>query len=278
MKIRADIVFLMIVTLMLVSGMSCSTARQAGSAQLLQAVIDSAYVEGSVLIYDHHAGVWHSNDFEWCKKASLPASTFKIPNSLIALETGVVESENTLFAWDGAKRSLQIWERDMNFREAFHSSCVPCFQDIARRIGPLRMQEYLEKFDYGDVYRHVSAENIDIFWLAGESGISQQQQVDFLKRFYFSELPISSRTEEIMKKLMVIEKTDHYTLSGKTGWAIRNGGNTGWFVGYLETRGHVYFIATNIIPAEAFKMENFNLVRKQVSMEAFKALKIIKEV
>ena len=121
----------------------------------------------------------------------------------------------------------------------------------------------------------VDTTNIDAFWLAGDSRISQFEQIDFLKRFYESELPISERTKTITKRLMVIKQYENYTLSGKTGWAIRDGENNGWFVGYLEKGNQVYYFATNIVPTSLFDMKYFPMIRKKITLEALKKLKII---
>ena len=128
-----------------------------------QTIMDSAYVKGAILIYDFKANKYYSNNFEWAKKGNLPASTFKITNSIIAIETGVIENDSTLLKWNGEKRRLPIWEQDLVFKDAFHFSCVPCYQEIARKIGVKKMNEYLDKLEYGNM--KVDATNIDIFWL-----------------------------------------------------------------------------------------------------------------
>jgi len=240
----------------------------------LQTIIDSANLEGAILIYDLEADKYYSNDFERSKNGKLPASTFKIPNSIIALETGTVENDSTLFKWNGEKRSLKNWEQDLIFRDAFHFSCVPCYQEVARSIGVKNMTEYLDKLEYEDM--KVDSTNIDLFWLEGESQISQFQQVDFLKRFYQSELPISERTETIMKRMMVMEDNDDYKLSGKTGWSIRNGNNNGWFVGSVEHQNKIYFFATNVEPNKDFDMNLFPRIRKDVTYKALEQMRIIK--
>ena len=239
-----------------------------------QSIIDSADVKGSIVIYDLKDDKYYSNDFQWAKKGYLPASTFKITNSIIALETGIVENDSTILKWDGEKRRLKNWEQDLIFRDAFHFSCVPCYQEIARKVGAKRMSEYLDKLEYGNM--KVDSNNIDLFWLEGESRISQFQQIDFLKRFYQSELPISELTELIMKRMMIIEDNDIYKISGKTGWSIRNENNNGWFVGYFETQNKTYFFATNIEPRQKFDMDMFPMIRKDVTFKAFEQMKIIK--
>ena len=238
-----------------------------------QQILDSANVVGSVLVFDPQTNTTYSNDFKRCDNGYLPASTFKIPNSIIALETGVVENDSTLFKWNGEKRRLPVWEQDLIFKDAFRVSCVPCYQEIARKIGVERMKEYLAKLNYGNMV--VDSATIELFWLEGESTITMNQQLDFIRRFYTSELPITGRTHSIMEKLLLIDSTDAWKLSGKTGWVTRNGNNIGWFVGYLEKGSKVYFVVTNIEPKEAFNMDLFPVIRKQISLGALRKLNII---
>ncbi|WP_273566135.1 class D beta-lactamase [Maribacter halichondriae] len=238
-----------------------------------QSILDQADVVGTLLIYDLENKTFYSNDFKWADTGKLPASTFKIINSIIALETGVVESDSTMFTWDGQQRGLKIWEQDLIFRDAFHFSCVPCYQDVARSIGSERMNSWLRKLDYGTM--KVDADNIDMFWLEGASRISPFQQIDFLNRFYKNELPIAPKTHAIMKKMMVIEKSQAYTLRGKTGWSIYKGNNNGWFIGYVETEKGTYFFAANVEPKGKFQQATFVSARKDVVYNALKQLKII---
>lgn len=248
------------------------TVRRVVSGEL-QDLLEKAGVNGTILVLDDGAGMLYGNGFDQADEGSLPASTFKIPNTIIGLETGVAADINRIFHWDGSARSLAVWEKDMDLREAFHLSCVPCYQELAREIGADRMNQYLEKLQYGQM--DVRPDNIDTFWLQGSSAINPLQQLDFLKRFYYAALPVSGRTINRMKQLMVIEETSAYRLSGKTGWAIREGENTGWFTGYLETGDKVYFFCTRIRPEAAFHMDMFNKIRREITMEAFLVLDII---
>ncbi|MFK7808336.1 MAG: class D beta-lactamase [Saprospiraceae bacterium] len=240
-----------------------------------QSILDSANVKGAILIFDVQSKSYYSNDFNWCEKGILPASTFKIPNSIIALETGVVENDSSLSKWDGEQKAFDIWERDLIFREAFHYSCVPCYQEIARKIGPQRMRSYLDKLNYGTIV--FDANNIDLFWLEGKSRITPLEQIDFLQRFYQSELLIKKRTEKIMKELMIITKSDTYILSGKTGLSITNGHYNGWFVGYFESDNKLYYFATNIEPKGDFERNAFQRARKDVTFGALRKLGILEE-
>lgn len=238
-----------------------------------QTILDSSDVHGAILILDPVARQYHSNDFDWCEKGQLPASTFKIPNSIIAFETGVVAHDSVLFAWDGTQRALKIWEQDLLFRDAFKFSCVPCYQEVARKTGVTRMNQFLDTLDYGNII--VDSTNLDLFWLTGTATITPFQQIDFLKRFYQSELPIMDRTKKMVRDMMVLDEKTSYTLFGKTGWSVDQGKNNGWFVGFVETNGKVWYFATNVEPNASFEMELFGSIRKEVVYRALQAMKII---
>jgi len=235
-----------------------------------QSIIDSSNVNGSILIYDLKNDLFYSNNFDWAKTGRLPASTFKIVNSIIALETKVVENDSTLFSWNGEKRDYKDWEQDLILSDAFKYSCVPCYQEITKGIGEKRMNEYLEKLNYKEM--KVNSNNLDKFWLEGDSKINQFQQIEFIKRFFKSEIGISKRTEDIMKKIFFIEKYGKYNLNGKTGLSIRNGNYNGWFVGYIESEDNNYFFATNIEPKDNLNKKLFPKLRKKITIEALNTM------
>ena len=263
--------------------LSCGSGKEPGNNQTapvseridslypgFQQILDSHQLKGSILIARVEDSLYLSNDPQRTWNRYLPASTFKIVNSIIALETGVVEDDSTLFPWNGEKRRLPVWEQDLIFSQAFHYSCVPCYQEIARKIGPVRMRHYLDTLRYGKIV--VDSSSIDVFWLEGTSGISQQEQVGFLHRFYEKQLPVSERTYEVMRRMMVIDTLPNGVLSGKSGWVIRNGTDIGWFVGYYETENAVWYLATNVEPLPGRDLDDFPSVRLQVTREALRML------
>ena len=205
-------------------------------------------VEGSILIYDAQRDrTWQHNPER--NRTPFPvASTFKIPNSLIALETGVIDHDLSVLTWDGVERSLPTWNRDLNLREAFKISAVWFYQVLARRIGHDRMEQWINQLQYGN-QTIGNPDEIDQFWLNGTLQATPQNQVDFLRRLYHNDLPFSERTLALVKDIMVQEKTPTYTLRAKTGWfGFGNPDvvNIGWYVGYLEQGEAVYFFATNL--------------------------------
>jgi len=239
-----------------------------------QKILDSTNVAGAILIYDQKKNTYYSNNFQKAKESSLPASTFKIPNSIIGLELGLIEGEQTIFEWDGEKRAYAFWEKDLALKEAFQQSCVPCYQEMARKIGTKRMQENLDKLHFGEM--DVTDKNIDLFWLEGQSKINPFQQIDFLLRLYQNQLPIKKTTTETVKNILKIKTTDGYIWSGKTGLSVIDQKDTGWFVGYIEKKDNVFYFATKITPkTKELSRKAFISLRKEVTILALTELGII---
>ena len=206
---------------------------------------------------------------ERTKKGFLPASTFKIINSLIALETGVIKDEHEIIKWDGKKRFVQDWNRDHNLRSAIKYSVVWFYQELARRIGEERMKRNINAVGYGN--QDIGG-GIDLFWLNGNIRITMEEQVEFLKRLHQNDLPFSTRTMDIVKDIMIQEQTKDYTLRAKTGWAARVEPNIGWFVGYLERKDNVYFFANNI----DIKNDEDAKFRKKITLQILENLNLFK--
>ncbi len=176
----------------------------------------------------------------------LPASTFKIPNALIALETGVIrDADNPVFKWDGEKRQFEPWNKDHTPGSAFRDSAVWVFQQIAREIDLTRMRVYVAQFGYGN--RDIGGPE-DAFWLEGKLRISALQQVEFLERLYIGKLPAHPKNIETVKDMMFIEKIGSATLRGKTGWIPSGDNKIGWFVGWVEQGKETYIFALNLDP------------------------------
>jgi len=178
-----------------------------------------------------------ASDKDRSGQAFLPASTFKIPNSLIALETGVVgDPDKDIFKWDGVKRSIEAWNQDHTLRSAIAASVVPVYQEIARRIGAERMQKYVDLFEYGN--RNIGG-GIDQFWLTGELRIDPIQQIDFVDRLRRGVLPVSKRSQDLVRDILPVTKAGDATIRSKSGLLGAELGkpSLGWLVGWAEKGG-----------------------------------------
>lgn len=172
----------------------------------------------------------------------LPASTFKIVNAAIALETGVASSADDAYPWDGVERGNAAWNRDHTLRSAMSVSAVPVYQRIARSIGPERMSQWLDRVEYGNA--DISG-GIDQFWLTGGLRTSARDQVDFLSRFLSGQTPFSTRTLEIVSDLTLLEEGPGWSLHAKTGWADVSA--IGWWSGWTRVGEETYVFALNMV-------------------------------
>jgi beta-lactamase class D len=209
-----------------------------------KAFFDEYGVDGCFILYDVKADSYHLYNPNRCEEGFLPASTFKILNALIALETQVAPDENFTLPWDSVVRTPDSWNRAHTLESAMRYSVIPYYQEIARRIGPERMKQWVEEVNYGRM--DITTESIDHFWLWGKSRITPWEQMDFMDHFYFNQLPFEQRNIDIVKKMIVLDKTDQWTFRGKTGWTTQDGRNIGWFVGYLEEKGRAWLFVCNV--------------------------------
>lgn len=199
-------------------------------------------VTGTIALFDTQGGVLGCSNVEKCNTAYLPASTFKIPHSMVALEAGVVEGPDTILPWDRQDYSVVDWNQDLRFREAFRLSCLPCYRAIARRVGQAAEQDWVNRLDYGN---RDSSGGVDMFWVRGGLRITPLQQIDFLRRFDGNRLPISERTADLVRDIMTLDVTEDYVLRAKTGSAMPpdEPHEAGWFVGWLERGERRIFFA-----------------------------------
>jgi beta-lactamase class D len=173
------------------------------------------------------------------RTAFVPASTFKIPNSLIALETGVVKDENEIIPYGGKPQPIKAWEQDMGLADALRISNVPVYQEIARRVGVENYEHWLKKLDYGN---QQCGDVVDRFWLDGPLKISAIEQAEFVARFAQGKLSVSERSHAIVRRILEVERKDGRVLFAKTGWAMKKG----WWAGWVEHEGSVDAFALNI--------------------------------
>ena len=243
----------------------------------LKKPFQDCHIDGSTTVYNYEKRQWLFSDKADSQKETLPASTFKIINSLIALETGVINDENDVVKWVGKVDTVlygyrpEIY-RDMTVQEAFKESAGWVYIELAKKIGRDRYQSYLSKCRYGN--GNLSEPGTD-FWNFGLFAISPANQIRFLKALYEEKLPFSKRNIAIVKRLMIAETTDMYVIRAKTGWTRDGGKDTGWWVGYVERERKPYFFATRLIKSRETVSPDFADCRKKITKDILRQLQVI---
>lgn len=196
-----------------------------------------------------------------------PASTFKVANSLIALDQGAATGVGVEFRWDGTDRSVAAWNRDHTLASAISVSCVWCYQEIARKVGRQVYTETLRRLDYGNA---TIGDAVDQFWLDGSLRISANEQLRFLRSLRQPPLPFDADAIAVLDDIMTIEDRDGYTLRAKTGWTGADQ-HIGWYAGSLHADSKTWLFAMNFDMHEASQAP----LRQSLTLSAFQALGIL---
>jgi len=173
----------------------------------------------------------------------IPASTFKIPNSLIGLTVGTVKDVDEVLPYGGKPQFLKAWEQDMSLRDAIKISNVPVYQELARRTGLNRMRQGVAALQYGNGEIGTSVDN---FWLQGPLKISAIEQTGFLARLGQLQLPLPRRAQLSVREIAFLESGNNWALYGKTGWSMTDKPKIGWWVGWVQKGDEIYSFALNI--------------------------------
>ena len=262
---------ILLLTAFLLNACTSSNVKEDAS---LKKYFDENKVVGTFALFNNSLGNFTVYNLSRYKdSAYLPASTFKIVNALIGLQTGRITNEKMVIKWDGVVRTFpngdtaKAWNKDLTMEEAFKASALPYFQEVARKIGKDSMQQWLDSLKYGSKKITTS---IDHFWIDNSLKISPDEQLGLVKRLYFGQLPFSKTTQEIVKKIMVQENNANYTLAYKTGWGFKeNGKGLGWMVGWVEENKHPHFFVLNV---EGEHNTDMIIARKNILMGILKQL------
>ncbi len=205
----------------------------------------------ALVVFDRSIGDVNYVNQSQCERKLAPCSTFKIFNTLIGLELGLLPgSDDPWYTWDGITRDFEAWNTDLTLRQAFRVSCVPAFQGLARQIGSARMQLYINKIRYGTL--DISS-GIDLFWLPRREEnflkISAVEQVELLNELLDNKLPFDLKNIDVLLDIMQVSETEKATLYGKTGSSgtdVDEADRVGWFVGFLVTEESIFVFACNV--------------------------------
>ena len=242
----------------------CPLLVQAEDARLAELFSDAG-VSGTLLIQSAKTGERLVHNAPRARQDFPVASTFKVLNTLIALEEGVVDGPDAVFPWDGTRHGIAGWNCDQTLASAFKVSCVWCYQELARRVGAESYPAYLRQAGYGRLREPFE---VTEFWLDGSLQISAEGQVAFLEQVAERRLPYRASSYDTLSAIMLEEAAPGYRLYAKTGWAARGSPGIGWYVGYVETADDIWLFALNMdIRDEADLPLRKEIVRDALALE-----------
>ena len=226
-------------------------------------IFKSENIEGTMILESLKKKETYIYNEKRAKKPYSPASTFKILNTLIALNEEIIK-EYSVIVWDKKIRDYDFWNKNQTIKTAFKNSCVWCYQEFASKTGLEKYKKYLKELDYGN---KILGDDVSSFWLDESLKITTFEQINFLKKLYKDDLPFKKEDINLVKKIMIDEENKEYIIRAKTGWT----GKYGWYVGYIETKDDVWFFATNIDT----KSNDDLAKRKTITLKALKLKGVI---
>ncbi len=220
-----------------------STARAASTPQERpdwSKFFSDADAQGTIVVVDARSkrDAAYLYDAARAARRYTPASTFKVPHSLFALDAGILRDEFQVIPWDGVERALDAWNKDQDLRSAMRNSTVWVYERFARQLGDRREADYMRRIGYGNAVTSGGKP----YWVEGDLAISANEQISFLRRLYRNELPFRVEHQRLVKDVMINEAGPDWILRAKTGWS----GKIGWWVGWVEWPTGPVFFALNI--------------------------------
>lgn len=252
---------------MFVSGLLADTFALASETDPVAGVFEAAGIVGTFIAATSDGSTVHVYNADRSKARFSPASTFKIPNTLIALNAMIVTGKNSPFSWDGSDKGLPQWNKDQTLESAFKVSCVWCYQEIARSVGDDQYKTALNTLDYGNLN---IGDHVDLFWLNGDLKISAQEQIVFLRNLHNYSVPYRREHVDVVREIMLDEESADYAIYAKTGWTGARL-HVGWYVGFVEVGNETWLFAMNMRMDRAEQAP----LRQELTLRSLRALGII---
>jgi beta-lactamase class D len=251
-----------IILLLFVSSCGLSKFEVEKAASLDLKKEESSLYSFSVVIYDLKTRAYFYYNDSMLNVPYSPASTFKIPNTLIGLETKILKDSTTIFNLGGLD--------DPSLKRAFQNSIVPYYQELAKQIGEKEMKSFLKRFQYGNALITPELTN---FWLKGDLRITALEQIEFLYKIEKQQLGLRPQTYHTLKEIFQERREGNLKIYGKTGWGFQDGQDIGWFVGFAKHYSGQYLFATIMTsPEEAYGKFDFATKRISLTNAAFQQL------
>lgn len=248
----------------------------------LSYLLEQEDIDGVMLFYDEKSKRYKTTSKMLSRRHTLPGSTFKIINSLLLLELGIIKGPDHMLKWEGKQNRyrgqiVEAWNKDTDMKEAFKNSTVWYYSEMSRDIPLGVYRDLLRECKYGALTSR-EKRNLDFWNYGSRLRIEPKHQIKLLKQLANNELPFEDKHQETVKELMVERKTADYTLRGKTGLA-QNYHNSilgdrwyGWYVGYVETEDNLYYFATRLIEQAGKERDDFLKLRRELTYKGLRHL------
>lgn len=247
-----------------------SVNMEKGMAGATEYAVDYADIfgnlEGCAVVYEPASQTCFLYKEAMCETQVSPYSSFKIVSALIGLDAGVLADENSVMNYDGTQYPMAAWNKEVTLQEAFGSSCIWYFKQVIEAAGEEKVRAALEALPYGncdcsewDGSGINPLPDLNGFWLDSSLKISPKEQAAVLADIMEGKTDFQKTDIEILKRIMLVEKADSYSVYGKTGTGTEG---KAWFVGFAEQGERRIYAAVYVDDAKDAGQVNGSAVRE----------------
>ena len=239
-------------------GWGC-TGNNVSEDDALATLFQKRGVQGSFALLDNGSGTFTVHNLKHYRDSAFsPGATFHLVQSLVGLQTGKIVSATTVVPWNGVESGRAGCNRDLNMIDALRGSCTQWFGQVAKSIGKDTLQHWLDSLSYGN--KQLS--RMDTFWLDNTLKIRPDEQMGFIKRLYFDQLPFFEVHQQAVKNALPVEAKPAYKMAYLTGEGTTQKATTlNWVMGWIEENNHPYFFVLTYESAKADANMQMQLLR-----------------
>lgn len=210
-------------------------------------------MNGSAVFYTPSLNQYDVYNPELAGERRSPCSTFKIISSLLALQEGVLDPQDSVRQWSGESFWNPEWNQNVDFATAFRTSCVWYYRQLINDLGLQSIQNGLDRLSYGncdisDWEGRLNTNNnnreLTGFWIESSLLISPFEQAEVMAEIFEPDTEYSPEALQALKAVMLVEQDNpSYQIYGKTGAGKKdNEWVDAWFVGFIEhAESNTYF-------------------------------------
>jgi beta-lactamase class D len=220
-----------------------------------------------------------------CEQRYTPASTFKIPLSLMGYDSGFLTDEHlpAIPYREGSAAQDPSWKTTVDPTSWIKNSVVWYSQQLTTWLGQERLARYVTRFGYGN--QDLSGnpglnDGLTQAWLSSSLRISPLEQAAFLGKVATRQLPVAARAYDMTARLLYVgELANGWSVRGKTGtgFQMKDDGTAdlsrqiGWFVGWAA-RGKRMIVFVYAVGDEQAQSTRAGLRARDTFMEQLPGL------
>lgn len=188
-----------------------------------------------------------------------PCCTFNIALSAIGFDLGILQDEiHPVWLYNGENVPLDSHKAKQSPKTWMDLSVVWYSKRLSQKIGKEALDNYTTRFSYGN--KDISGDpgkgtSFTTAHLSSTLKISPREQLFFIKKLIYNQLPVSLYAAQMTKQLLYNKTLNTgWKLFGKTGSGFEQDENSkiAWYVGWIKKEDQKYLFALLLRNIDSF--------------------------